>query len=171
MKFIVFNVVVAVALVYLVANRDNDFDVSLPNLDDVSAAAEKTLDRVVPSAPEKTPIVDAPIIVTADLATRFSVPEPEVPEVEVTPPLPVVEAPPLPAIPEIKVPVRQAHNVIVPPPTGSTVDPAVAQRRAEVLGEGTVTAPDSVQPTADRRRQLLDLAEEMEFLAAEFAVQ
>jgi hypothetical protein len=170
MKFIVFNVVVAVALVYLVANRDNGFEVSLPNLDDVSAAAEKTLDQVIPSAPEKTPIVDAPIIMTADLATRFSAPEPEVPEVEVTPPVPVVEAP-LPAIPEIKVPVREAHNVIVPPPTRSTVDLAVAQRRAEVLGEGSVTAPDSVQPTADRRRQLLDLAEEMEFLAAEFAVQ
>ncbi|NNE84841.1 MAG: hypothetical protein HKN28_12820 [Alphaproteobacteria bacterium] len=167
MKFIVFNVVVAVALVYLVANRDNGFDVSLPSLDDVSAAAEKTLDKVVPSAPEEPAIVDAPIIVTADLATRFSTPEPEV---KVTPPVPVVEAP-LPAIPEIKVPVREAHNVVVPPPEGATVDLAVAQRRAEVLGEGSVTAADSVQPTADRRRQLLDLAEEMEFLAAEFATQ
>lgn len=167
MKFIVFNVVVAVALVYLVANRDNGFEVSLPNLDDVSAAAEKTLDRVVPSAPEEPAIVDAPIIMTADLATRFSDLEPKI---VAAPPLPAVEAP-LPAIPEIKVPVREAHNVIVPPPTGSTVDLAVAQRRAEVFGEGSVTAPESIQPPADRRRQLLNLAEEMEFLAAEFAVQ
>lgn len=161
MKFIVFNVVVAVALIYLVANKGSGLDVSLPKFDDVTAAAEKTLDRVV-SPVEPTPIiVDAPTIAAADLTTRLVVPKPRV----------TVTPPPLPPVPVVEVPVRQAHVVTVPPPSSTPLDLTVAQRRAEVLGEASVTSPELPQKTPDRRRQLLDLAEEMEFLAAEFAVQ
>ena len=39
MKFIVFNIVVAAALIYLVANKDNGVDIALPNLNAVTAAA------------------------------------------------------------------------------------------------------------------------------------
>ena len=45
MKFIVFNIVVAVALIYLVDNKDNGVDVSLPKFGDVTAAAGQVLDR------------------------------------------------------------------------------------------------------------------------------
>lgn len=150
MKFIVFNIVVAVALIYLVSNRDSGLDISLPKLNSVTAAAEQTLDRT-PSPFEKfRNTVEAPTISNADLA------EGKIPEV----PTPVAERP------VTKVPVPEATKS-----AELVVEPAVAQRRAEVLGETAVTPSAPVQLITDRRRQLLDLAEEMEYLAAEFSVQ
>lgn len=161
MKFIVFNVVVAAALVFLVANKDGAIDMSLPKLGDVTAAAETAFDRVVPPVKQAPVIVDAPVIADADLMTRLVVPEP--PE--------AVTPPPLPPVPVVEVPLREAHVVTVPPLKSTPLDLTVAQRRAEVLGEVSVASPELLQKTADRRRQLLDLAEEMEYLAAEFSVQ
>lgn len=150
MKFIVFNIVVAVALVYLVSNKDNGFDVSLPTFGDATASAEQVLDRV-PSPFEKFQnTVEAPTISDADLI------ESKIPAV----PTPVAERP------VTKVPVPKAPKSVEP-----VVDPAVAQRRAEVLGEKAIAPSAPVQLITDRRRQLLDLAEEMEYLAAEFSVR
>ena len=171
MKFIVFNIVVAVALVYLVANKDNGFDVSLPNLDsklgDVTAAAEQAFDRAAPLGQQALASIDAPTIADADLID--SAPEPEL-KVAAAAPAPVFE-PPLPAPHVIEVATRQTHVIKAPKPRDRAPSSEVARRRAEVLGEGPVTAPGPVRSAADRRRQLLDLAEEMEYLAAEFSVQ
>jgi hypothetical protein len=150
MKFIVFNIVVAVALVYLVSNKDSGFDVSLPKLGDVTAAAGQALDRA-PAAFEKfRNTVEAPTISDADLIERQPLDVP----------IPVAERPlttvPVPAVSK---------------PVEPVVEPAVAQRRAEVLGHGPVTPAAPVRLATNRRRQLLDLAEEMEYLAAEFSVR
>ena len=173
MKFIVFNIVVAAALIYLVANQGSGLDVSLPKLDGVTASAEKIFDSALPPAPPTPPArdrVDAPTIAAADLTTRLEtrleVPEPEPQEAAVAPPLPAA-VPPLPTVPAIEIPVREAHVLRPPAPIKAPLDLTVAQRRAEVLDE----APEPAQATSDRRRQLLDLAEEMEFLAAEFTTQ
>lgn len=150
MKFIVFNIVVAVALIYLVSNKDSGFDVSLPKLGDITAAAEQALDRA-PSAFEKfRNTVEAPTISNADLS------ESKPPAT----PTPVAERP------VTQVPVPEAPKSVEP-----AVEPAVARRRAEVLEEKSTTPSAPVQLVTNRRRQLLDLAEEMEYLAAEFSVQ
>lgn len=150
MKFIVFNIVVAVALIYLVSNKDSGFDVSLPKFGDVTAAAEQALDRA-PSAFEKfRNTVEAPTISNADLS------EGKPPAT----PTPVAERP------VTQVPVPEAPKSIE-----RAVEPAVARRRAEVLEEKSTTPSAPVRLVTNRRRQLLDLAEEMEYLAAEFSVQ
>jgi len=156
MKFIVFNVVVAVALIYLVSNKDSGFDVSLPKFGDVTAAAGQALDRA-PSPFEKfSNTVEAPTISDADLieskppAVKFAAVEPT----------PVAERP------VTKVPVPEALQ-----PAEPVVEPAVARRRAEVLEGRPATPSAPVRLATNRRRQLLDLAEEMEYLAAEFSVQ
>ena len=68
-------------------------------------------------------------------------------------------------------PVRSGHedlNKVIP-----VTDPAVARRRAEVLGDGAVTPPggssksSGFMTSADRRRELNRLAEDMELLFAE----
>lgn len=159
MKFIVFNIVVAVALVFLVANRDNGLDVSLPQLgtklDEMTAAAETAFERAAPLAQQALATVDAPTIADADLIAS----EPEA-KVAVAVPAPVVE-----------VATRETHVITAPQPLDTAPNSAVARRRAEVLGGGSVTAFVPVRSAANRRRQLLDLAEEMEYLAAEFSVQ
>jgi hypothetical protein len=146
MKFIIFNIVVAVALIYLVANKDSGFDVSLPKFGDVTAAAGQALDRAPAQFEKFRNTVEAPTISDADLT------ESELPAV----PTPVA------ARPATKVPVPKAEPA---------VEPAVARRRAEVLEVRPATPATPVRLATNRRRQLLDLAEEMEYLAAEFSVQ
>ncbi len=150
MKFIIFNIVVAVALIYLVANKDSGFDVSLPKFGDVTAAAGEALDRA-PAAFEKfRNTVEAPTISNADLAASKLAAEPT----------PVAERP------VTQVPVPEPEPAVEP-----AVAPDVALRRAEVLEDGPATPAAPVRLATNRRRQLLDLAEEMEYLAAEFSVQ
>ncbi len=177
MKFIVFNIVVAVALIYLVSNKDNGVNVPLPKLGDVTAAAGQVLERASAepeqsetdtSAPKPanpfsiiseteiaaaTPLVDAPVIDASDLVPPYLGTQ--------VADAPVIDAADL-APPRVETPVAT-------PPL--PLDTAVARRRAEVLGEGPVASPEPLRASTDRRRQLLDLAEEMEYLAAEFSVQ
>lgn len=150
MKFIIFNIVVAVALIYLVANKDSGFGVSLPKFGDVTAAAGEALDRA-PAAFEKfRNTVEAPSIDSADLSAS---------KLPATP-TPVAERP------VTHVPVPEAEPAAEP-----AVAPIVALRRAEVLAEKSAAPSVPVRLATNRRRQLLDLAEEMEYLAAEFSVQ
>ncbi len=152
MKFIVFNIVVAVALIYLVSNKDSGFDVSLPKYGDVAAAAEKVLDPKPSQFEEFRNTAEAPTIDNADLIES----KPPAAQVAAVVPTPVAERP-VTQVPVPKAPV--------------SIDPAVARRRAEVLGERPATLAAPVRLATNRRRQLLDLAEEMEYLAAEFSVQ
>lgn len=150
MKFIVFNIVVAVALVYLVSNKESGFDVSLPKLGDITAAAEQVLDRAPSSFEKFRNTVEAPTISNADLT------ESKLPAV----PTLVAERP------VTQVPVPEAEPAAKP-----TVEPAIARRRAEVLGQSSAPPPTPVRLAGNRRQKLLDLAEEMEYLAAEYSVQ
>ena len=201
MRFLVFNIVVAGALIYLVANND-DGKIDLPSLDDISWQAEQALDRVsaevprlksdapapaekpenpfsvVPQSdtaasppPAEEPLFDAPVIDKEDLPPPAAEPAPTpLPEpVRRVARLPVADAAPAPAAAPLEQVARTPLAEAPPPPPPLAAD--VAQRRAEVLGEAPLTSLAPVQPDADRRRQLLDLAEEMEFLAAEFAVR
>ncbi len=164
MKFIVFNIVVAGALIYLVTMKDTGVDVSIPKLDEVTAAAEQVFDRR-PAAEEQT-------------QTVASVPKSENPfsleyggDAAAAPPAPradqsIVDAPVIDTADLAPQPML-APVVEAPKP----LEPAVARRRAEVLGETPAAPPEPVRRAGDRRQQLLDLAEEMEYLAAEFSVQ
>ena len=58
MKFIVFNIVVAAALIYLVANQDDTVNVTLPKVSDITAAAGQVFDRT--SAAETPTQTDTP---------------------------------------------------------------------------------------------------------------
>jgi hypothetical protein len=167
MKFIVFNIVVAIALIYLVANKDNGADVALPKLGDVKAAADQVLDRA-PAKPQQAETVTP----SPKSANPFSI----VNQTEIAAATPVVDAPVIDA--SDLVPPYLGTQVAAAPviddadlETPQRLDTALAQRRAEVLGEGPVSSLEPVRASTDRRRQLLDLAEEMEYLAAEFSVQ
>jgi len=168
MKFIVFNIVVAGALIYLFANNDNGADVSLPKLDDVTAAAEQLLDRT--RAKIRQTQTDLP-------GQNSANPDSVVPKSEfAAAPPPVAEEPLLdaPVIDEAELAPPASEARVAEAPEADTrqpLEPAVARRRAEVLGEAPGTSFKPVQPTAGRRQQLLDLAEEMEFLAAEFSIR
>ncbi len=179
MKFIVFNIVVAVALIYLVANKDNGIDIALPKLGDVTAAAEQVLERAPAAEPQADPVPPA-----AQAKNPFSIIDDS--ESEIAAAAPVVDAPVIDAAdlvpPYLGTQVADApvidaadlapRKVAAPIATSTApLDAAVARRRAEVLGEGPVVSAAPVQAATDRRRQLLDLAEEMEYLAAEFSVQ
>jgi hypothetical protein len=174
MKFIVFNIVVAVALVYLVANKDNGLDVSLPKLGDVTAAAEQVLGRASAAVPQTrteapAPQAENPFSVMPETDSAAAAPKisPEAPLFDA----PVIDkedlSPPPVEVAAAEVPAAKVPSAEAPQP----LDPAVAQRRAEVLGETAATPSAPVQLITDRRRRLLDLAEEMEYLAAEFSVQ
>jgi len=165
MKFVVFNIVVAAALVYLVANRDSGLDISLPGLGEVKAAA----DRVLEPKPAPAPQAENPfsVVPEADHAAAL----------DVTPEKPLFDAPVIDRedLPSATSQVAAADKSAAEAP--QPLAPDVARRRAEVLGEpsatpATPTVPEpAVEPVADRRRQLLDLAEEMEYLAADLSVQ
>jgi hypothetical protein len=169
MKFIVFNIVVAVALIYLVANKDNGVDVSLPKFGDVTAAAGQVLDRTPAAEPQSPAVPPAP-----KPANPFSIINET--KIAAAAPAPFVDAPVIDASDLVPpylgtqvaaAPVIDAADLKPPQP----LETAVARRRAEILGEGPATSPKPVRPATERRRQLLDLAEEMEYLAAKFSVQ
>ena len=177
MKFIVFNIVVAAALIYLVANQDDTVNVTLPKVSDITAAAGQVFDRTsAAETPTQTvtpalqpanpfsivgdrevaaisPVVDAPVIDASDLV----------------PPYLGTQIAAAPVIDDADLVPRKVAATGAAPP--QPLDTAVARRRAEVLGDGPVTSLQPVQSSTERRRQLLDLAEEMEYLAAEFSVQ
>lgn len=176
MKFLVFNVVVAAALIYLVADKDSDFRAALPTLDGISGTVEQAAERLAPQANPEPAAVDAPTIADADLVDAAAEDAPN--REPASAPQVVENLPPL-VPPVIEVPVRQVHTV-TPPPAAQpaaepaaipAVEPAVVQRRAEVLGTAPAGTGEALSQPAERRRQLLDLAEEMEYLAAEFAVR
>jgi len=169
MKFLLFNAVVAVALAYLLMGGDRNRQTA-----DISAALEQGVKSVVDAAKSvATPGISQP------LEPVLPVEEPPAPTAkpemiaEKPAPTPTPQAKPArraPAPAGQDVAVTWAPDVPALPPVTqpaakveAALDPAVAQRRAEVLGE----APDAAaKPTfmsaADRKRELMRLAEDME---------
>jgi hypothetical protein len=184
MKFLIFNLAVAAALVFLfaadrgevqrVAGQVRDAvggvkDYARKALDDGKAALGGT---VVPEPPEAAaPLpVEAPADARAEARPVAPQPPEAAPRGRSAPPRP-------PAPPRTAVAVAPPGDAIPPAPPG--LDPAVAQRRKEVL-EGIVSADPApasspapalregtrLMSAADRRKELLSLAEEMELLYA-----
>lgn len=175
MKFLIFNLAVAAALAFLftadrgdvqrVAGQVHDAvggitDYARKAIDTGVAAIGKTVAAtpVKPSAPpsvesrvEAQPVAPEPP--TSALARQSEPPRPPVP----------------PSTSVAKV--RPPTEAISPAPPG--LDPAVAQRRREVL-DGIASAESApalkegarLMSAADRRKELLSLAEEMELLYA-----
>ncbi len=153
MKFLLFNLVVVAALGYLLS--DGSFGPAAPGsaLDHAQRAAGAIVERGRDLASEPA------------AESTWETPEPmAAPEVA-----PVIAAD---APIEIEIEPRPIHTVPEVPALAeeSFEDPAVAQRRAEVLGEveiaasgGAVEAPRFMTP-GERQRELDALAEDMELL-------
>ncbi|MDP6832758.1 MAG: hypothetical protein QF521_12280 [Alphaproteobacteria bacterium] len=165
MRFLIFNLVVAGALFYLFndgqlpAARDNGgmlHKVTMAARNTVEAGRQATA-AVVDKVMQKETVAPAPV----------KVPEIEVPTRTAVPPVPVqpkLATPKAPAIKPIDEPTANAN--LIPP---VIKDPAVRQRRAEVLATGPVAGvkqrPGFMSPS-QRRRELHALSEEMELLFA-----
>lgn len=164
MKFIFFNLAVVAALFYLFQAERSDFraaaDRAYDAVDNVQALAKDAArqgSRLLkePETPAADPgKEDAPIPGTAEV-----------------PPAP----PPAPAV--VSVPAEKTPPITdaEPPATDATAtaspllaDPAVARRRAEVLGsvdgQPALAEGTALMAPEERRRQLFSLAENMEFM-------
>jgi|GEM_PF-1751776 len=161
MKFLIFNIVVAVALVHLFTG-------------DVTRVGA-LVDRAVAAVqPQSQPVSATPAV--ANLA----------PPAQTQPISQVKEA--QPALPALADPVTVTKPIVQSPPVNggpqeAVVEPAIAERRDEVLW-GTAAPdfsadddaapfpdvfiddePETPQSSADRRQALLTLAEEMELFS------
>jgi hypothetical protein len=170
MRFLIFNLVVVAALLYLFAGGR---PMSGPDEDGVFSAAQETVAagrKAVASAVDRlmlrgatrsgTPADAAPAGATSD-ATSGAVSDagPADARPTLTPPPPSVISPP-----------GASSARVIPKPTAPPgSQPKVRQRRAEVLAHGPVatleTPPDYMTPS-QRRRELHALSDEMELLFA-----
>ncbi len=159
MKFLLFNVVVALGLIYLFSGDHRDIQSFTRQVsEDATKVTEKLTEKV----------------------KAFAEVQPSLAEKEAKPnPTPVVKKevaekspPPPPLPPEITVPKREAKRVTyrdTKPPV-SDLTPEVAARRSTVMEEPVSAATtDAVKPAtpADRRQALLNLAERMELFHIE----
>ena len=156
MKFLFFNAVVAVALVYLFTGGD---------------WSVQTLKEIVSSEPKQSGPVQAPVKETQKTSPS-SIPAPARP--------PVVASVIAPDVSQI---VASVAPPVVSQASASASLPAIPlsraiiKRRAEVLlspslsGERPPAPLATLSPAADRRRALLQIAEEMELFSVEAALQ
>ena len=190
MRFILFNIVVAAGLVFLLtrtgdlvapAGRDTFSDVVLKATEIGDQVAEKLARARRSTASDETgaPVMNAdrdpPAAPGTPKAVEATEPSPSPPtgpravagsqaaEESVTDAEPAALPPPLPAA--IEVPPRTVAAV-----PADDLDAEVRKRRAEVLGEGSAKARFTVEEgselmtPAERRRELDALVEEMELL-------
>lgn len=179
MKFILFNLVVTGALVFLIMDKGGT-TIEIPTVAEVQGKVEAVLDRAAPRA-DPTPQSKASIrnttapveaVLGDDLApaANKAVQQPPSPPAAVSEPEHVREIEVASAF--------EAPAVSPLPPAPPELSPEVAKRRAEVLGADRIPARRDVRPVlhvskdervalTERRLKLQDLAEEMEIMAAE----
>jgi hypothetical protein len=154
MKFLIFNIAVAAALIFLFTADKVDLQVAVTQAHEAAGEVKKIARKIAGDGrslirkaagdvEEKAPVVEAP--------------KPVAPEPVAPPPAPVRLA-------------KAPEAIAAPPP----LPPEVAARRAEILSG--VMAPETGSPvlkqgeklmtSSERRRELLSLAEEMELLYA-----
>lgn len=182
MKFIVFNLVVVLALVFLILGKDGATD-SLSRLGFAEAEVMPemtpapdvpqpvTLARAAPAADEQ-PVAE-PVGVTS-AAAEAARPDPVREKVVELDTVASVSPAPVPASPDTLVEVAETNESPAALSLATDVPPDVAQRRAEVLGDRApqvlrpaVSRPIDREAMANRRLQLQELAEQMELMAAE----
>lgn len=169
MKFLLFNLAVIAALVFLFNPDKADFhalaDRAYETVGLAKVSAEKVAKKVaekagpdtqsqtVEPAPEKPE--PKPAAPTAKKKSVAEAPEPA----PVTP----IAPPPAQSVPQPAAPAEAAPAIAARPEPA--LDPAVAQRRAEVLGLNAPAAgpaEEKLMSPEQRRRELFSLAEEME---------
>ncbi len=153
MKFLLFNLVVVAALGYLLS--DGSFGPAAPGsaLDHAQRAAGAIVERGRDLASDS--VAETPLETPEPIAA----PE-RAPEIAAEAPIEIeIEPRPIHTVPEVPTLEDEPFE-----------DPAVARRRAEVLGEveiaasdGAVEAPQFMTP-GERQRELDALAEDMELL-------
>ncbi|NKB21517.1 MAG: hypothetical protein GKS01_13570 [Alphaproteobacteria bacterium] len=179
MKFLAFNLAVGVALVFLFTADKGDVHKAVDRAHNLAAdikqmAKEKVGHISPPKVTEVKPTPVASVPVAKPTAQPAAEPAKPVEAVPLAPVLAEKQTASAPPVPPAVTPPPSA----VPSPTKaggapSTLDPAVAKRRAEVLSENPIADPtpvlkkgDKLMSVSDRRRELLSLAEEMELLYA-----
>jgi len=158
MRFLVFNIVVAAALVYLFTADRADIHAAADKAYGVAETVRTKAGDVVASLRDRPAEVERVEAAVPDAPEIAFPAEPEPAPVAANPAPP--EPPAAPPLPEPE---------LVP-----AVTPEVAARRAEVLAEGPVRgeiapADERAATAIDRRRDLHRLAEEMELFSAEAA--
>lgn len=193
MKFLLFNVAVAAALVFLFTADRGEIQKIAGRVHDAAgemkAYAAKTLNRGQ-AKPDRGRVpppgrsLAAPAERSAEPEQTTPPPKPPVtlravaPEPRPEPPLPPQLARNLPPMPEVDEEPPPAPPAAPSAASPAGLDPAVAKRRQEILeGLDTADATPAVRAPvlkegarlmspAERRRELLSLAEEMELLYA-----
>ncbi len=179
MKFILFNLVVTGALVFLVLDKEGasvEMPVNLPGPAELAERVEGLFDDETDKsepAPVFTNTAPVEAVLGDDLAPKAKSSTPAEVVVEEILPLAPVEEAPEPAKAPAKPPVLVAE---VAPPPG--LAPDVAKRRAEVLGvpkpavrPATSLSAGARESLTERRLKLESLAEEMELMSAGAAIR
>lgn len=162
MRFLIFNIVVAGALAFLVMDR--------PNLELANAPIG---DMTIPEAPMTDPVTETPVALQPPQHAPVKA-EPEKPE-----PKPIAEVPPMPPAQEVQVRVtHKAPRDVSPGLTEAAerIKAEINERQTQpfngvpVETEPTQTAavevPDYDQAVS-RRKALMDLVSDMELMFAE----
>lgn len=157
MRFLLFNIVVAGALVFLFASDRADLHAAADRAHDAARDLKSTaFGETEPAAPEET-VKPEPAPDPAKTAEKT-----EGTFAENKPLAPAAAD----AVHEVQVATRK---LLDPLPT-SPLPPEVAQRREEVLAEGIVGGPvagnGKFMPASIRKRDLMLLSEEMELFSA-----
>jgi hypothetical protein len=143
MKFLVFNLIVAVALIYLFSDKEGG----------INAIGEKTFD-VVDSIKSKTESIASSTI--KEQAPAPKVPPPLIPQANI-----VLESAKPVSVPVLPIPKIQPFEL----------DPIISGRRDEIMETSSKPTPgpeDNAFMTRQERRQaLMKLAEDMEYFSAE----
>lgn len=165
MKFLLFNVAVIAALVFLFNPDKADFRALADRAYETVGIARDGAEQVMEKVAEKTEA--APKKRVAEPAQKKPEPKPVAPapkkQAIAIAPVPIEEATPAVTAYKAAVPVKTAPPVAAA--AEPKLDPAVAQRRAEVLGldaPAAGPAEERLMSPDQRRRELFSLAEEME---------
>ncbi len=175
MKFLIFNLAVAVSLVYLLTTDRADFQRVAGSVHDAAGEIKTMTERAVGNGRKlldrtvSAPTIPGPTIPGPKTAET----RPQPPAMEPPPPLP-------PAIPAPKSTTSPQGRTAVA--DLAVTDPAVAKRRGEILAGIAPNPPEAKLPPeskrpalkegepmmtpAQRRKELYSLAEEMELLYA-----
>ena len=160
MRFLLFNIVVAGALVFLFASDRADIHAAADRAhdaaNDLKSRAFGAIGAEKPAPPEAA--------VKPDLAAAPAKPAEQTEETF------ALNKPLAPAAADAVRAVQVATRNLVEPQTARPLAPEVAQRREEVLAEGIVGGPvagnGKFMPASTRKRDLMLLSEEMELFSA-----
>lgn len=161
MKFLIFNIVVAAALVFLFAGDKGDLTAIAGKTEKlVSDIKSKAVEAVAPPRSEELPATPAstPLPKPAVAPAAADTPTPKLPEAKAAPLPAKAAAKPLPTT-------NIADRTPKPP-----LSPDVAKRRAVVLDDSATVVSEGTaekfMPADIRKRELMLLSEEMELFSA-----